>query len=140
VGIYARWVLPWLIDRTMQCPEATRFREALIPQARGCVLEIGIGSGLNFPFYSPTVKRIVGLDPSRELLRRAAARSSGGSLPIHLVQASAEAIPLRSEVVDTVVVTWALCSIPDVRRALSEMRRALRPSCQMLFVQHGLSP
>ena len=140
MGIYARWVLPWLIDRAMQCPEATRYREALIPQARGCVLEIGIGSGLNFPFYSPAVERIVGLDPSRELLRRAAARSSGGSLPIHLVQGSAEAIPLRSATMDTVVVTWGLCSIPDVRRALSEMRRVLRPEGQLLFVEHGLAP
>src|SRR4051812_47335913 len=69
MGIYARWVLRWLIDRAMQCPEATRYREALIPQARGCVLEIGIGSGLNFPFYPPAVERIVGLDPSSELLR-----------------------------------------------------------------------
>jgi SAM-dependent methyltransferase len=140
MGIYARWVLPWLIDRTMQCPQATCYREALIPQARGCVLEIGIGSGLNCPFYSPAVERIVGLDPSGELLRRAAVRSSGASQPIHLVQGSAEAIPLRSETMDTVVVTWALCSIPDVRRALSEMRRVLRPDGQLLFVEHGLAP
>src|SRR3982750_4320801 len=92
MGISARWVLPWLIDRTMQCPQATRYREALIPQARGCVLEIGIGSGLNCPFYSPAVERIVGLDPSGELLRRAAARSWGGSLPI----TSSRAQPRRS--------------------------------------------
>jgi SAM-dependent methyltransferase len=124
----------------MQCPEATRYREALIPQARGCVLEIGIGSGLNFSFYPPAVQRIVGLDPSWELLRRAATRSWGASQPIHLVQGSADAIPLRSETTDTVVVTWALCSIPDVRRALSEMRRVLRPDAQLLFVEHGLAP
>ena len=104
------------------------------------MLEIGIGSGLNCPFYSPAVERIVGLDPSRELLRRAATRSWIASHPIHLVQGSAEAIPLRSETMDTVVVTWVLCSIPDVRRALGEMRRVLRPEGQLLFVEHGLAP
>src|SRR4051795_4504642 len=101
MGIYARWISPWLIDRAMQCPEAMRYRVALIPQARGCVLEIGIGSGLNFPFYPPAVERIVGLDPSRDLLRRAAARSWVASPRIDLVQGSAEAIPLRSETMDT---------------------------------------
>ncbi len=124
----------------MQCPEATRYREALIPQARGCVLEIGVGSGLNFPFYTPAVERIIGLDPSRELLRRAAVRSSGSSQPIDLIQGSAEAIPLRAETVDTVVMTWVLCGIPDARQALSEMRRVLRPEGQLLFVEHGLAP
>jgi len=77
MGIYTRWLLPRLIDRAMQTPEVTPYREALIPRASGCVLEIGVGSGLNFPFYTPAVERIIGLDPSRELLRRAAERSSG---------------------------------------------------------------
>jgi ubiquinone/menaquinone biosynthesis C-methylase UbiE len=97
MGIYARWILPRLIDRAMQTPEVTPYRETLIPLASGCVLEIGVGSGLNFPFYTPAVERIIGLDPSWELLRRAAARSSGMSQPIHLIQGSAEAIPLQSE-------------------------------------------
>jgi len=140
MGIYARWILPRLIDRAMQTPEVTPFRETLIPLASGCVLEIGVGSGLNFPFYRPGVERSIGLDPSRVLLRRAAGRSSGLSQPIHLIQGSAEAIPLRSNSVDTVVITWVLCGIPDPRRALGEMRRVLRPSGQLLFVEHGLAP
>jgi len=140
MGIYARWILPRLIDRAMQTPEVTPYRETLVPRASGCVLEIGIGSGLNFPFYRPAVERIIGLDPSRTLLRRAAARSSGMLQPIHLIQGSAEAIPIRSETVDTVVMTWVLCGIPDPRRALGEMRRVLRPDGQLLFVEHGLAP
>ncbi len=140
MGIYARWILPRLIDRAMQTPEVTPYRETVVPQACGSVLEIGIGSGLNFPFYPPAVERIIGLDPSRTLLRRAGGRSSGLSQPIHLIQGSAEAIPLRSETVDTVVMTWVLCGIPEPRRALGEMRRVLRPTGQLLFVEHGLAP
>jgi ubiquinone/menaquinone biosynthesis C-methylase UbiE len=140
MGMYSRWILPRLVDWAMQTPEVRPFRETLIPLASGCVLEIGVGSGLNFPFYTPAVDRIIGLDPSRVLLRRAAARSSGMSQPIHLIQGSAEAIPLRSETVDTVVMTWVLCGIPNPRRALDEMRRVLRPSGQLLFVEHGLAP
>jgi SAM-dependent methyltransferase len=140
MGIYAEWILPRLIDRAMQTPEVTPYRETLIPRASGCVLEIGIGSGLNCPFYTSAVERIIGLDPSRVLLRRAAERSSDMSQPIHLIQGSAEAIPLRSGTVDTVVMTWVLCGIPDPRRALSEMHRVLRPDGQLLFVEHGRAP
>jgi ubiquinone/menaquinone biosynthesis C-methylase UbiE len=140
MGIYGRWVLPRLIDWTMRSEEASGYRAALVPQARGLVLEVGVGSGLNLPFYKNPVERIVGLDPSPELLRLASARSAQSRLPLHLVRATAEEIPLKERSVDTVVMTWALCSIPNAARALAELRRVLRSDGQLLFVEHGLAP
>jgi ubiquinone/menaquinone biosynthesis C-methylase UbiE len=140
MGIYADWILPRLIDWTMRSDEATRYRRMLVPAARGLVLEVGVGSGLNLPFYGDGVERIVGVDPSPELLQRAVLRSSRSRAPVHLVQGSAEALPLKDASVDSVVLTWVLCSIPDVGRALREMRRVLRPSGQLIFVEHGLAP
>ena len=140
MGIYTRWIFPRLIEWSMRSQEVAPYRETLVPQARGLVLEIGIGSGQNLPFYTNAVERLVGLDPSPELLRRSQTRSSLSRVPLHLIRASAEAIPLKAASVDTVVMTWVLCSIPDVRRALDEMRRVLRHDGQLLFVEHGLAP
>jgi SAM-dependent methyltransferase len=116
------------------------YRRALVPLAYGRVLEVGIGSGLNLPFYPDAAEWIIGLDPSTELLRRAAGRVVGSRRPVRLVRASAEAIPLADRSVDTIVMTWMLCSIPDPSAALREMRRVLRPDGQLLFAEHGLAP
>jgi ubiquinone/menaquinone biosynthesis C-methylase UbiE len=140
MGIYTRWIFPRLIDWAMSAEEATRYRQALVPRAQGLVLEIGVGSGHNLPFYTDAVERLIGLDSSPELLRRTRTRSSLSRVPLHLIRASAEAIPLKDASVDTVVMTWVLCSIPDVRRALAEIRRVLRREGQLLFVEHGLAP
>jgi len=90
------WVLPRLIGWAMRNGDLLAYRRRLIPRARGLVLEIGIGSGLNLPLYGPAVDRIVGLDPSPELLRRAGRLASRSRCPVHLIQASAEAIPART--------------------------------------------
>ena len=140
MGIYARWIFPRLVDCAMRSEETTPYRRALVPQARGRVLEIGIGSGLNLPFYTGKVELVVGLDPSPELLQSAAHRRWQAGVPVHLVQATAEAVPLKDGSVDTVVMTWTLCSIPNAPRALGEVRRVLRRGGQLLFVEHGLAP
>jgi ubiquinone/menaquinone biosynthesis C-methylase UbiE len=101
-------------------------------------LEIGIGSGLNLPFYKDGVVWVIGIDPSRELLRRASAVPT--RKPVHLVQAKAEALPLADGSVDSIVMTWSLCSVADAPAALSEMRRVLRPDGEVIFVEHGLAP
>ena len=80
---------------------------------------------------------VIALDPSPKLLSMAEKAISGVSLPVELLRSSAEAIPLADESVDTLVTTWTLCSIPDVARALSEMRRVLKPTGRLLFVEHG---
>jgi len=104
------------------------------------VLEIGIGSGLNLPFYSRNVARVIGLEPSPRLLAMARRVERTGNGPVEFIEGSAEAIPLQDASVDTVVTTWTLCSIPDALRALCDMRRVLRPGGRLLFVEHGRAP
>ena len=112
-----------------------------VPHARGDVLEIGIGSGLNLPFYSGEVGRVYGVEPSPELQKLARKRSIGKAIDVELFSQSAEEpIPLRDQSVDTVVMTWTLCSIADPARALQQMKRVLKPSGRMIFVEHGRAP
>ena len=140
MSFYSRWILPPLLDWSLRNRDAAACRRRVIPLAHGTVLEIGIGSGLNLPYYGEQAERIVGLDPSVEMLRRALRPAAGCRCPVHLVQASAEAIPLRTGSVDAAVMTWTLCSIPDAPKALREVRRVLRPDGRLLFVEHGLAP
>jgi ubiquinone/menaquinone biosynthesis C-methylase UbiE len=141
MGFYAKHVLPRLIDLSMRNKDATRLRAAWIPHARGEVLEVGIGSGLNLRYYSPEVRHVNGVDPSVELQRIALQRVANARIPVDFLSQSAEApLPLSSESVDTVVVTWTLCSIPNVAQALQEMRRVLKPSGRLIFLEHGRSP
>jgi ubiquinone/menaquinone biosynthesis C-methylase UbiE len=83
---------------------------------------------------------VIGIDPSARLLWRARKAAAGSPVTVKLLECSAEAIPLESRSVDTVVSTWTLCTIPDVHRALGELRRVLKPSGRLLFVEHGRSP
>jgi ubiquinone/menaquinone biosynthesis C-methylase UbiE len=104
------------------------------------VLEIGIGSGLNLPLYGPAVDTVIGLEPSPELLRMARDRAATARVPVQLLEASAEAVPLDTASIDTVVMTWTLCTIPDPHSALAELRRVLKPGGALLFVEHGRAP
>ncbi|MBN1238301.1 MAG: class I SAM-dependent methyltransferase [Gammaproteobacteria bacterium] len=139
MGLYDTRILPVLIHAAMRQQNLTAYRRRVAAEAFGDVVEIGVGSGLNFPFYTAAVKRVIGIDPSAGLLRRAARAAEGCSFRVDLLQASAEALPLADRSADTVVTTWSLCSVPDVGRALSDMRRVLRPSGRLLFVEHGRS-
>ena len=140
MSIYERWALPTLLDLVMRQRQIQKYRRELIPAARGRVLEVGIGSGLNLPFYTAGVNMVVGLDPSKRLLSMAEGRAAKAAAPVDLRQGSATAIPLDDDSIDTLVMTWTLCSIADPLAALREMRRVLRPSGVLLFVEHGLSP
>lgn len=140
MGVYNRYVVPRLIHLAMQDKRATERRAALIPRARGTVLEIGIGSGLNLPFYSGTVNRMYGLDPSEQLLAIASKRTDRVTFPVEFLAQSAEHLPFADASIDTVVSTWTLCSIADPAKALREAKRVLRPEGQLLFVEHGDSP
>ena len=141
MGLYSKHILPRVIDLVMRNREASRLRAAWIPRARGEVLEIGIGSGVNLPFYSPGVTRVIGVDPSAQSLKLAGRKAKQGGVEVELLAQSAEeALPLEAESIDTVVIFWSLCSIPDPRKALVEVRRVLKPTGRLIFMEHGRSP
>ena len=140
MGFYWRVVLPWLIDRAMRSKETTAERAKVIPRAKGVVVEIGIGSGLNLPLYGPAVERVIGVDPSVKLLAMARRRARQAAFTVETVEASGEVVPLPSATADTVVTTWTLCSISDTARVLREVERLLRPGGRLLFVEHGRAP
>jgi ubiquinone/menaquinone biosynthesis C-methylase UbiE len=137
MGFYQDQIVPLLINLTMRRRDLAAYRNRVIPAADGRVLEIGIGSGLNLPFYSRNVERLIGLDPSPKLLSMVRRNLRPDAPSLELIEGSAEAIPLENNSVDTVVTTWTLCSIPDASRALSEMHRVLRPTGRLLFIEHG---
>jgi len=138
--LYSHWMLPYLIDLTMRQKRLAPFRQRVVRQAHGRVLEVGIGSGLNLPFYDRGADWVCGIDPSPELLGLARKRIREAGVATRLVRGSSEALPLEDQSVDTVVVTFALCTIPDVARALAEMRRTVKPDGELLFVEHGRAP
>jgi ubiquinone/menaquinone biosynthesis C-methylase UbiE len=139
MGFYQDQVVPLLTNLAMRNKHLAGYRDRVVPAATGRVLEVGIGSGLNLPRYSPYVRQVIGLEPSRKLLNMA--RNLGhGSFPVDLIEGSAEEIPLDNASVDTVVTTWTLCTIPDASHALREMRRVLKPGGRLLFVEHGRAP
>lgn len=141
MGAYERFLLPRLIDCACGIRLIGQQRALLVPGAEGRVLEVGAGSGLNFPFYDQRrVKELIALDPSAELRRMASSAADDISLPVTFLDAPAEAIPLESNSLDTVLMTYTLCSIPDAVRALGEMRRVLKPGGRLLFAEHGRAP
>lgn len=140
MSFYQRRVVPCLTHLAMNQSQLLPFRQQVVGAAEGRVLEIGVGSGLNFPLYSTAVGSVIGLEPSAESLRMARPRARAAAVPVTLLDASAEAIPLDTGSIDTVVTTWTLCTIPNASRALGEMRRVLRPGGSLLFVEHGRAP
>jgi ubiquinone/menaquinone biosynthesis C-methylase UbiE len=140
MGVYETWIVPRLLDLAMRNRLLDHYRQRTIETARGLVLEVGVGSGLNLPLYGPAVAHVIAIDPSTELLRLASRRVADARVPVSLLRASAEHVPLADAVFDTIVMTWTLCSIPNPMAALTEMRRVLKPGAQLLFVEHGLSP
>jgi ubiquinone/menaquinone biosynthesis C-methylase UbiE len=140
MGFYQDQIVPLLINLTMRRRDLAAYRSSVVPAADGRVLEIGIGSGLNLPFYSCNVERFIGLDPSPKLLSMVCRNLRADMPSLELIEGSAEAIPLENDSVDTVVTTWTLCSIPGAGRALREMHRVLRPTGRLLLIEHGRAP
>lgn len=141
MGVYSEFVLPHVVHFVCGLRPIMRQREKLVPLAQGCVLEVGVGSGLNLPYYDPgKVTRVIGLDPSPEMTRKAERAAREARVDVEFVNAPAESIPLASASVDTALVTYALCSIPQTTPALREIARVLRPGGQLLFCEHGLAP
>ena len=138
MGLYQEHIVPHLVSLAMRNGRLVQYRRRVTSLAEGRVLEIGIGSGLNLGYYSDRINEVIGLDPQWKLLMMTV--HNAHNVPVDLMQGSAECIPLSDSSVDTVVTTWTLCSIPNVARALREMRRVLKPNGRFLFVEHGLAP
>ena len=139
MNFYDRWVLPLVLDLVMRQHQLEKFRRRVVAAANGRVLEVGIGSGLNFHLYGKQVEIVFGIDPSPRLLAIARRRAVAAGIHSDFLLGSATAIPLADNTVDTVVMTWTLCSIPEPLVALREMRRVLKPGGKLFFVEHGLS-
>lgn len=141
MGLYSTYILPRVVHFTCGLKPAMHQREKVVPLARGRVLEIGIGSGLNLPFYDPArVSKVWGLDPAAEM--RAMAQRAAHSVPfeVEFIGSPGHEIPLEDDSVDTVLMTYTLCTIPDPAAALEQMRRVLRPGGKLIFCEHGAAP
>ncbi|REJ81072.1 MAG: class I SAM-dependent methyltransferase [Acidobacteria bacterium] len=141
MGLYERYLLPRLIHLACGMEPIMEQRRLIVPRASGEVLEIGAGSGLNFASYDrQRVHRLWALEPSAEMVELARRKGRIDGLRCDFVEAGAEEIPLADASVDTVVLTYTLCTIPRPEPALLEMRRVLRPGGRLLFCEHGRAP
>jgi len=141
MGFYSHFILPRLLNAAMSAKPVRYQRKKVVPRAEGRVLEVGFGAGHNLPFYDPAkVSQIWALEPAWEMRERAAERVAASPIPLTFLDLPGEQIPLENESADTVLVTYTLCTIPDVMAALGQMRRVLKPSGRMIFCEHGEAP
>jgi SAM-dependent methyltransferase len=141
MGLYSRYVGPKFVSCLCSMDDIAAERERVVPLARGVVLEIGMGPGLNLPFYDPgKVTKVIGVDPNQAFLSLGEARHRVSPVPLKIIQAPAEALPLEDASADTAVITYTLCSVEDPEQTLREVRRVLKADGRVLFLEHGLSP
>ena len=141
MSIYEDHVLPHLIDLACSTKPTRKQREKIVHLAEGDVLEIGFGSGLNLPYYDGNkVRKIFGLEPAAGMRRKAQPNVDASGLDIEFIDLPGEEIPLERGSVDTVLVTFTLCSIEDALTALEGMRRVLKPGGKLLYCEHGAAP
>lgn len=141
MGLYSKYLLPKVVHFACSLKPNMRQREKVVPLARGRVLEVGIGSGLNLPYYDATkVTRLWGLDPSEEMKRMAEEAARSMSFDVEFIGLPGEEIPLEDNSVDTVLITYTLCTIPETEPALRGMARVLKPGGELIFCEHGVAP
>jgi ubiquinone/menaquinone biosynthesis C-methylase UbiE len=140
VSFYQDQVLPRMTNVLLRNKEFARVRSRVASGLEGEVVEIGFGSGLNVPHYPAGVKRVQAVDPATVGRKLAEARVASSPVPVDYIGLDGQDLPLESDSIDHVLVTWTLCTIPDAGRALGEMWRVLRPGGKLHFVEHGRSP
>ena len=141
MGLYNKYVLPKMINAGCGTKPIKKQREKVLPLCNGIVLEIGCGSGLNFAFYDENkVEKLYALEPDKEMLRQAGLLVKDVNFPITFLETGAEKIPLENGSVDTALLTYTLCSIPDPLAALREIRRVLKEGGTLVFCEHGMAP
>ena len=139
MGFYSTYIFPRLINLGMSGEKTARYRRIMLPHAKGEVLEIGFGTGLNLPFYPEHVKKIHAVDVNAGMYALAHKNIEKSSIEVdHHIQ-NAESLPFPDEFFDTIVSTWTLCSIKDIKSVLQEIFRVLKPTGKFIFVEHGLS-
>ncbi len=139
--LYDKHILPNLVHMACSQRPAMLQREKIVHLAHGRVLEIGIGSGLNLTYYdADKVHKLWGLDPSPEMIKMAETRLGPVNFEVEFIVLPGEQVPLQNSFVDTIVVTYTLCTIPDACRALQQMARVLKPDGELLFCEHGVAP
>jgi ubiquinone/menaquinone biosynthesis C-methylase UbiE len=139
MGLYADQLVPRLIHFAMRGEKFQDLRRGLVGRAKGRVLEIGIGSGLNLPFYGAEVENVTGIDPSETGLVLAERNAQSTRINVDLIQGGAERVPTSDAMYDTVVSTWTLCSVENVNEVFAEIHRVLKPGGHFLFLEHGLA-
>jgi len=141
MSLYERYVLPHVINCACGSKPIMKQRAKVVPRARGTVLEIGIGTGLNLAYYDASrIDRLIGLDPSESSWHIASRKAAELPFPVEFIGLPGEQIPLADDSVDTIVVTYSLCTIPDPVAALRGMKRVLRPGGELVFCEHGRAP
>lgn len=141
MGFYDKHILPHVINCTCGASPIEKQRQKVVPLAQGRVLEVGIGTGLNLPFYDAAkVERVFGLDPSEESFRLAQKRVGKISFELEYLPLEGEKLPLEKASVDTALITYTLCTIPDAVAALEGVRRVLKPGGRLIFCEHGRAP
>ncbi len=141
MSFYDKYILPKFLNCACGSKPINYQREKIVPLAEGTVLDVGIGSGLNIPYYNKSkIECLYGLDPSSELLNLAKSLAKKNELEIEFIECGAEAIPLPNDSVDSVVITYTLCTIPDTKLSNQEIMRVLKPNGKLLFCEHGLAP
>ena len=141
MSLYDKYILPSFLNCACGSKPINYQRQKVVPLADGIILEVGIGSGLNIPFYDRAkVEKLIGLDPSPELNAMAQKMADQHDLEVEFLLSGAENIPLPDDHVDTVLVTYTMCTIPDALSANKEMLRVLKPGGRMIFCEHGLAP
>jgi ubiquinone/menaquinone biosynthesis C-methylase UbiE len=141
MGIYDRYILPHVINLACGTPQVEAMRQLVVPRSRGQVLEVGMGTGINIPLYRPeNIDFVWGLEPALGMRKLAEKRVAAAPFAVRWLDLPGEEIPLDDNSVDTVLLTFTLCTIPDWLTALRQMHRVLKPDGQLLFCEHGLSP
>ena len=141
MSLYEKYVLPKFLNCACGSKPVSYQRKKVVPLAEGKVLEVGIGSGLNLPFYDKAkIDEIWGLDPSEQLSEMAKQVADEESMEVKFISSGAEDIPLPDNYFDCVLVTYTMCTIPEVQRANQEIRRVLKDDGKMIFCEHGEAP
>ncbi|WP_420583853.1 class I SAM-dependent methyltransferase [Ruegeria sp.] len=141
MSLYNKHILPRIVDCGCGGRAFEGQRKRIVPNAKGVVLELGVGTGLNIPLYdADRVTKLIGLDPCQSSLNMAQKLAYRSRFPVEFVQGVGEDIPLADRCIDTVVLTYTLCTVQDVSAVLSEVRRVLRPDGEVLFCEHVSAP